>query len=149
MFIGAFRTQFTPSAQMRAFLCIHLCPFEQTTVFLLPTLQALQGLAAQSKMPSPGMEELLKHAHKEASLLRDFSSGAALGGEVSRYRQKQNIYAQGEPAETLSIFKKEGCASRLEGTSGHRLLLQSWESVISLANFASQATPCVCARLSR
>jgi CRP-like cAMP-binding protein len=54
------------------------------------------------------MEELLKRAHKEVSSLRDFSSGAALGGEVSRYRQKQNIYAQGEPAETLFYIQKGG-----------------------------------------
>ncbi len=50
----------------------------------------------------------MNRAHQEASRLRDFSSGAALGGEVSRYRQKQNIYTQGEPAETLFYIQKGG-----------------------------------------
>jgi Cyclic nucleotide-binding domain len=50
----------------------------------------------------------LKHAHQEASRLRDFFSGATLGGEVSRYRQKQNIYTQGAPAETLFYVQKGG-----------------------------------------
>jgi CRP-like cAMP-binding protein len=50
----------------------------------------------------------LKSANQKASHLRDFSSGAALGGEVLCYRQKQNIYTQGERAETLFYIQKGG-----------------------------------------
>ena len=50
----------------------------------------------------------MKSANQKASNLRDFSSGARLGGEVLRYRQKQNIYTQGEPAETLFYIQKGG-----------------------------------------
>jgi CRP-like cAMP-binding protein len=50
----------------------------------------------------------LKHANQKASQLRDFSSGASLEGEVLRYRQDQNIYTQGEPAETLFYIQKGG-----------------------------------------
>ena len=50
----------------------------------------------------------MKSANQKASHLRNFYSGDALGGEVSRYRQKQNIYAQGEPAETLFYIQKGG-----------------------------------------
>ncbi len=45
---------------------------------------------------------------QKAAHLRDFSSGAILGGEVSRYRQNQNIYTQGEPAGTLFYIQKGG-----------------------------------------
>jgi CRP-like cAMP-binding protein len=38
--------------------------------------------------------------------LERFSSGASLGGEVSLYLDKQNIYTQGEPAETLFYIQK-------------------------------------------
>jgi len=50
----------------------------------------------------------LKSANQKDSHLRDFSFGECLGGEVSRYRQKQNIYTQGEPAETLFYIQKGG-----------------------------------------
>jgi hypothetical protein len=33
---------------------------------------------------------------RKTSHLSGFSSGASLGGKVSRYRDKQNIYKQGE-----------------------------------------------------
>ena len=42
-----------------------------------------------------------------ASRLTGFSSGANLGGKVSRYRDKQNIYTQGAPAHTL-FYIQEG-----------------------------------------
>jgi CRP/FNR family transcriptional regulator, cyclic AMP receptor protein len=35
-------------------------------------------------------------------------SGASLGGEVSRYRDKQIIYSQGEPADTLFYIQEGG-----------------------------------------
>jgi CRP-like cAMP-binding protein len=50
----------------------------------------------------------LKSTDQKASHLRGFSSGASLAGEVSQYRQKQNIYTQGEPAETLFYIQKGG-----------------------------------------
>jgi CRP/FNR family cyclic AMP-dependent transcriptional regulator len=48
----------------------------------------------------------MKRANHTSSHLGDFSSGASLGGEVSRYRDKQCIYTQGEPAETLFYIQK-------------------------------------------
>jgi CRP/FNR family transcriptional regulator, cyclic AMP receptor protein len=47
----------------------------------------------------------IKHA---ASSLGGFSSGASLGGKVSHYRDKQNIYTQGEPACTLFYIQEGG-----------------------------------------
>jgi CRP-like cAMP-binding protein len=43
-----------------------------------------------------------------ASHLGGFNSGASLGGKVSRYRDKQNIYTQGEPAYTLFYIQEGG-----------------------------------------
>lgn len=48
----------------------------------------------------------MKLLNQKASPLGDFSSGACLGGEVSSYRCKQNIYTQGEPAETIFYIQK-------------------------------------------
>ena len=48
----------------------------------------------------------MNHVKQKASHLWDFSSGASLGGEVLSYREKQNIYRQGEPAETLFYIQK-------------------------------------------
>ena len=45
--------------------------------------------------------------HKN-SHLAGFSSGAGLGGKVSRYRGKQNIYKQGEPAHTIFYIQEGG-----------------------------------------
>jgi CRP/FNR family cyclic AMP-dependent transcriptional regulator len=42
------------------------------------------------------------------SPLGSFSSGTNLGGKVSRYREKQNIYSQGEPAHTLFYIQEGG-----------------------------------------
>jgi len=50
----------------------------------------------------------LKRVNQKAPPLGDFSSGARLGGEVSSYQEKQNIYRQGEPAETLFYIHKGG-----------------------------------------
>src|SRR5580704_15383113 len=46
--------------------------------------------------------------NKLASHLGGFSSGTDLGGKVSRYRAKQNIYTQGAPAHTLFYIQKGG-----------------------------------------
>ena len=50
----------------------------------------------------------MNRADPKASHLLDFSSGASLGGDVSRYLQNQNIYTQGDPAETLFYIQKGG-----------------------------------------
>jgi CRP/FNR family cyclic AMP-dependent transcriptional regulator len=46
--------------------------------------------------------------NKLASHLGGFSSGTDLGGKVSRYRAKQNIYTQGAPAYTLFYIQEGG-----------------------------------------
>jgi CRP/FNR family transcriptional regulator, cyclic AMP receptor protein len=46
--------------------------------------------------------------NKLASHLGGFSSGTDLGGNVSRYRAKQNIYTQGAPACTLFYIQEGG-----------------------------------------
>ena len=60
----------------------------------------------------------MKRANHKASHLWGFSSGACLGGEVSSYRDKQNIYTQGEPASTLFYIQKGGV--RLSTRRNHR-----------------------------
>jgi CRP/FNR family cyclic AMP-dependent transcriptional regulator len=50
----------------------------------------------------------MKRMDKMVSRLGGFSSGASLGGKVSRYRKKQNIYKQGEPAYTLFYIQEGG-----------------------------------------
>jgi CRP/FNR family transcriptional regulator, cyclic AMP receptor protein len=40
--------------------------------------------------------------------LAGFGSGASLGGKISRYRNKQNIYHQGSPAYTLFYIQEGG-----------------------------------------
>jgi CRP/FNR family transcriptional regulator, cyclic AMP receptor protein len=50
----------------------------------------------------------MKLMNQMASHLRGFSSGASLGGKVSPYRDKQNIYTQGAPAYTLFYIEEGG-----------------------------------------
>jgi CRP/FNR family transcriptional regulator, cyclic AMP receptor protein len=50
----------------------------------------------------------MKRRSKMASRLGGFSSGASLGGKVSHYREKQNIYTQGTPAYTLFYIQEGG-----------------------------------------
>jgi CRP/FNR family cyclic AMP-dependent transcriptional regulator len=50
----------------------------------------------------------MKRRSRIASHLRGFSSGGSLGGKVSRYRDKQNIYKQGAPAYTLFYIQEGG-----------------------------------------
>jgi CRP/FNR family transcriptional regulator, cyclic AMP receptor protein len=50
----------------------------------------------------------MKNGNGLNSRLSGFSSGASLGGHVSSYRDKQNIYKQGEPAYTLFYIQKGG-----------------------------------------
>jgi CRP-like cAMP-binding protein len=50
----------------------------------------------------------MKRTKQRASPLGGFSSGASLGGKVSHYRRKQNIYKQGAPAYTLFYIHEGG-----------------------------------------
>jgi CRP/FNR family transcriptional regulator, cyclic AMP receptor protein len=50
----------------------------------------------------------MKRINTRASHLAGFSSGDRLGGKVSRYRDKQNIYRQGAPAYTLFYIQEGG-----------------------------------------
>src|ERR1700730_1222469 len=50
----------------------------------------------------------MKRMRQMASPLGGFSSGASLGGKISRYRDKQNIYTQGTPAFTLFYIQEGG-----------------------------------------
>jgi CRP/FNR family transcriptional regulator, cyclic AMP receptor protein len=50
----------------------------------------------------------MKRIGKINSHLSGFSSGASLGGKLSRYRRKQNIYKQGAPAYTLFYIQEGG-----------------------------------------
>jgi CRP/FNR family transcriptional regulator, cyclic AMP receptor protein len=50
----------------------------------------------------------MKRTKQRTSHLRGFTSGASLGGKVSRYRNKENIYNQGAPAYTLFYIQKGG-----------------------------------------
>ena len=60
----------------------------------------------------------MKRRNQMPSPLGGFSSGANLGGKVSRYRDKQNIYTQGEPAHTLFYIQEGGV--RLSTRSKHQ-----------------------------
>ena len=64
----------------------------------------------------------MKHINRMASHLAGFSSGASLGGKVSHYQVKENIYTEGTPADTISTFKKERCDSPPERTVNVRQL---------------------------
>ena len=50
----------------------------------------------------------MKRINHMSSHLSGFSSGASLGGRVSHYRNKQNIYSQGAPAYTLFYILEGG-----------------------------------------
>ncbi|HXM92915.1 MAG TPA: Crp/Fnr family transcriptional regulator [Candidatus Dormibacteraeota bacterium] len=60
----------------------------------------------------------MKRKKKMGSHLGAFSSGDSLGGKVSHYRNKQNIYTQGAPAQTLFYIQEGGV--RLITRSKHR-----------------------------
>jgi len=50
----------------------------------------------------------MNHTKQAASPLGLFKSGASLGGKVTRYRDKQKIYSQGDPAFTLFYIQHGG-----------------------------------------
>jgi len=60
----------------------------------------------------------MKRKSLTTSRLGGFSSGASLGGKVSHYRNKQNIYTQDTPAYTLFYIQKGGV--RLSSRLKHR-----------------------------
>jgi CRP/FNR family transcriptional regulator, cyclic AMP receptor protein len=60
----------------------------------------------------------MKSTNRLRSHIDGFSSGASLGGKVSRYRAKQNIYTQGAPAYTLFYIQEGGV--RLTTRSKHQ-----------------------------
>ncbi len=50
----------------------------------------------------------MKRGNHVSLPLGGFSSGASLGGKVTHYRDKQNIYKQGAPAYTLFYIQEGG-----------------------------------------
>jgi CRP/FNR family transcriptional regulator, cyclic AMP receptor protein len=50
----------------------------------------------------------MKSRKRRGSHLTGFSSGASLGGKVSRYKKGENIYKQGAPAYTLFYIQEGG-----------------------------------------
>jgi CRP/FNR family cyclic AMP-dependent transcriptional regulator len=50
----------------------------------------------------------MRRTNHMSSHLGGFTSGASLGGKVSRYRDKQSIYLQGAPAPTLFYIQEGG-----------------------------------------
>jgi len=73
----------------------------------------------------------MKHMNKMVSRLGGFSSGASLGGKVLRYRKKQNIYTQGEPAYTLFYIQEGGV--RL--TARTKALSSAVTAILGVTNF--------------
>ena len=61
----------------------------------------------------------MKRKKQPSCPLGGFSSGANLGGTVSHYRNKQNIYKQGTPAYSLFYIQEGGV--RLTTRTKHRL----------------------------
>ncbi|GAC1636959.1 MAG: Crp/Fnr family transcriptional regulator [Candidatus Acidiferrum sp.] len=54
------------------------------------------------------VQTLRKAKNLGTSRLAGFTSGASLGGSVSHFRNKQNIYTQGTPAPTLFYIQQGG-----------------------------------------
>jgi CRP/FNR family transcriptional regulator, cyclic AMP receptor protein len=59
----------------------------------------------------------MKAKKQRRSHLTDFATGTTLGGKVSRYQRKQNIYTQGTPAYTLFYIQEGGV--RLSSRTKH------------------------------
>lgn len=59
----------------------------------------------------------MNNARQTASPLGIFKSGASLGGKLSKFRNKQKIYSQGDPASTLFYIQHGGVrlSSRSKG----------------------------------
>jgi CRP/FNR family cyclic AMP-dependent transcriptional regulator len=69
-----------------------------------------------------GFGRLMKHINRLASHLAGFSSGASLGGKVSHYRVKENIYTEGTPADTL-FYIQEGAVRLTTRANRQRLAI--------------------------
>jgi CRP/FNR family transcriptional regulator, cyclic AMP receptor protein len=74
------------------------------------SLEVREGQAKATRVynRAEGVVRRMKPSNKMASPLVGFSSGASLGGKVSHYRIKQNIYTQGAPAYTLFYIQEGG-----------------------------------------
>ena len=61
-------------------------------------------------MPNNSHERVAERARNpvKGARLGDFGSGVGLGGTVSHYRNKQNIYTQGKPAYSLFYIQEGG-----------------------------------------
>jgi CRP-like cAMP-binding protein len=55
-----------------------------------------------------GEAKRMKRMNGMSSHVKGFGSGASLGGKVSHYRNKENIYKQGAPAYTLFYIQEGG-----------------------------------------
>ena len=69
----------------------------------------------------------MKRMNKMPSALGGFSSGASLGGKISHYRDKQNIYTQVRLLTHFSTSKKQECGSPLARSINHQQLPRFWE----------------------
>jgi CRP/FNR family transcriptional regulator, cyclic AMP receptor protein len=58
----------------------------------------------------------MKRMNQRDSPLGGFTSGAGLGGTVSNYRKKQNVYKQGMPAYTLFYIQEGGVCLTTQST---------------------------------
>jgi len=67
--------------------------------------------------------------------------GRAWAARISHYRDKQNIYKQGEPAYTLFYIQEGGVRLTTKTNINRRRLRRSWGCMIFLASFAWQAIP--------
>ena len=94
-----------------------------------------------------GVQGLMKSLKKIGASLTGFGNGASLGGKVSRYKNKQNIYKQGAPAYTLFYIQEGGVRLSLPDRSLKlRQLRQFWASMIFLASSALPAIRFGCPR---
>src|SRR4029077_11183554 len=71
-------------------------------------VRAAAGKDSHEETPLSGVHRSMKRIKQMASPLGGFSSGAGLGGKVSHYRDKENIYKQGAPAHTLFYIQEGG-----------------------------------------
>jgi CRP/FNR family cyclic AMP-dependent transcriptional regulator len=73
-----------------------------------PEIREISGKAVNVTTRPTGVKRPRTPIGRAAFHLTDFSSGSSLGGKVSRFRDKQNIYKQGAPAHTLFYIQKGG-----------------------------------------
>ena len=71
-------------------------------------VREVSGKIIEWRDRAAGVWRFMKRMNKTNSHLSGFNSGASLGGKVSHYRDKQNIYKQGAPAYTLFYIQEGG-----------------------------------------